>query len=49
MKIIPIILGEWWTKLVGSKLDFPPSLLKLELLSGGNASEMGKLAHDSTN
>lgn len=49
MKIIPIILGQWWTKLVMSKLDFPPCLLKLELLSGENTSEMGKLAHDSTN
>lgn len=39
----------WWTKLVWSKLHFPPSLLKLELLSGRNALEMGKLACDSTN
>lgn len=40
---------SWWTKLVWSKLHFPPSLLKLELLSGRNALEMGKLACDSTN
>lgn len=49
LKIIPIIPGQWWTKLVWSKLHFPASLLKLELLSRGNASEMGKLACDSTN
>lgn len=49
LKIIPTIPGQWWTKLVWSKLHFPASLLKLELLSRGNASEMGKLACDSTN
>lgn len=45
----PSSLGSGGQSWFGPSWPSLPSLLKLELLSSGSASETGKLAHDSTN